>query len=250
MTATSVVSDARPSAPPRVYRMGIWRRTLHFANALSIVAAAVTGLYIANPFYAAGFPYVMAWNRTIHLTAAIVLDVSVIVIAYLYFFSREDPTALRELRPTRSNLVRLQEAFLNVVMLNRRKRFDSSQPDPFNALLFTLLHVMVVFQLLTGLQLYVVGLESGISSVGAWWPWLMHVSTDWTVGVFGGLGGVRVAHHIMMYPILAWAVLHIYYEVWRTVVWKEGDIAICFGGYKDADATYEHADVEAHAEPQ
>lgn len=241
----SVMPATLPSARPRVYRMGIWRRTIHLANGLAIVAAAATGFYIANPFYAAGYPYVMAWNRTIHLTAAIVLDVSVIVIAYLYFFSREDPTALRELRPTRANLVRLQEAFLNVVTMNRRKRFDSSRPDPFNALLFTLLHVMVVFQLLTGLQLYVVGLESGISSVGAWWPWIMHVATDWTLVVFGGLGGVRVAHHIMMYPIIVWAILHIYYEVWRTVMWKEGDIAICFGGYKDADVTY----AQAHAQP-
>lgn len=242
----SVISAPRPAAPARVYRMGVWRRTIHWANALSVVAATVTGLYIANPFYAASFPYVMAWNRTIHLTAATVLDVSVIVIAYLYLFSREDPVVRRELRPTRSNLLRLQEAFLNVVTLNRRKRFDSSLPDPFNALLFTLLHVLVVFQMVTGLQLYVAGLESGISSVGAWWPWLMHVSTDWTLVVFGGLGGVRVAHHIMMYPILAWAMLHIYYEVWRTVTWKESDIAIAFGGYKDADAAY----ADAYAEPQ
>lgn len=132
--------------------------------------------------------------------------------------------------------LRLQEVFLNFVTLNRRKRFDSSRLDPLNALLFVLLHLMVVFQLLTGLQLYVVGLESGISSVGPWWPWLMHVSTDWTQTVFGGLGGVRVAHHIMMYSILAWAVVHIYYEVWRAVVWKGGDIAISFAGYKYAPA--------------
>lgn len=234
----SVLSDTRPPVRRRVNRMGIWRRTIHFTNALSIVAAAVTGIYIADPFYSANYPYVMAWNRTIHLTAAIVLDVSVIVIAYLYLFSREDPVVRQELRPTRSNLRRLQEAFLNVLMLNRRKRFDSSRPDPFNALLFVGLHVMVVFQLLTGLQLYVAGLESGISPVGGWWPWVMHVFTDWTLPVFGGLGGVRIAHHVMMYPILAWAILHIYYEVWRTVMWKESDIAICFGGYKYASPAY------------
>jgi Ni/Fe-hydrogenase 1 B-type cytochrome subunit len=235
----SVMFDSRPSAH-RVYRldvrMGAWRRIIHWANALSVVAAVVTGIYIANPFYGANYPYVMAWNRTIHLTAATVMDVGVIVIAYLYFFSRVEPIAREQLRPTRSNLVRLQEAFLNVLMLNRRKQFDSGPLDPLNALLFVLLHLMVVFQLLTGLQLYVVGLESGISSVGPWWPWIMHFFTDWTQTVFGGIGGVRVAHHVMMYPILAWAIVHIYYEVWRTVMWKEGDITISFGGYKYAPA--------------
>ena len=76
------------------------------------------------------------------------------------------------------------------------------------------------------------GLESGISSVGGWWPWIMHVCTDWTLWAFGGLGGVRLVHHFMTYPILAWAALHLYYEIWRTIMWKEGDIAITFGGYK------------------
>lgn len=223
------------SAPRRVHRMGVTRRIIHWTNALSIVAAALTGIYIADPFYSANFPFLMAWNRTIHLTAAVVLDVSVIAITYLHFFSREEPTARRELRPNRTNLSRFNEAFLNVAMLNHRKRFDSSRPDPFNATMFVLLHLMVTFQLLTGLQLYVAGLESGISSVGGWWPWLMHAATDWTQPVFGGLAGVRVAHYLMMYPILAWAMLHIYYEVWRTVVWKEGDIAISIGGYKHAD---------------
>jgi len=231
------MSDAGPSVR-RVHRMGAWRRIIHWSNALSIVAAAVTGIYIANPFYVASYPYVMAWNRTIHLTAAVVMDVSVIVIAYLYFFSRVDPTAREQLRPNRSNLLRLQEAFLNVLMLNRRKRFDSSRPDPFNALLFVLLHLMVVFQLLTGLQLYVVG-ESRMSSIGAWWPWLLHVCTDWTQSVFGGIGGVRLAHHAIMYPIIAWAIVHIYYEVWRSIMWKEGDITISFAGYKYAPAESE-----------
>jgi Ni/Fe-hydrogenase 1 B-type cytochrome subunit len=117
-------------------------------------------------------------------------------------------------------------------MLNRRKRFDSSLPDPFNALLFVVLHLLVIFQLFTGFQLYVYGLESGYSVIGTWWPSLLHLSTDWTLTLFGGIGGVRLAHHTMMYPIIVWAILHIYYEVWRTVVWKEGDITISFGGYK------------------
>lgn len=231
---TPSAAPPAPASPParRVHRMGVMRRLIHWTNALSIVAATITGLYIANPYYSSDSGFVMAWNRTIHLTGAIVLDVSVIVIAYLYFFSWTDPSARRELRPNKSNLVRWQEAFLNVVMLNRRKRFDSRFPDPFNTTLFVLLHLMVVFQLFTGLQLYVQGLSGGTSAIGDWWPWVIHVTTDWTRPAFGGLSGVRQIHHFMTYPIVAWAMLHIYYEIWRTVMWKEGDIAISFGGYK------------------
>jgi Ni/Fe-hydrogenase 1 B-type cytochrome subunit len=232
---TAIGATAAEEQPTyrRVYRRTITWRVVHWANVASIIVAAVTGAYIANPFYASNVSFVMAWNRAAHLYAAMVLDVSIILIAYLYFFSRAE-REWRHLRPTRKNLLDLQEAFLNVAMLGRRKRFDSSKLDPLNVVWFTLLHLMVLFQLLTGLQLYVYGMESGISSVGAWWPDAMHWTTDWTLWVFGGIGGVRVIHHFMLYPIVAWALLHIYYEIWRTVTWKEADINIMFGGHKFA----------------
>jgi Ni/Fe-hydrogenase 1 B-type cytochrome subunit len=97
---------------------------------------------------------------------------------------------------------------------------------------FTLFHILLVFMLFTGLQLYVHGLASGLSSIGAWWPWILHVATDWTLYVFGGNMGVRIAHHTAMYLILVWVMSHIYYQIWRTIFWGEGDINIVLGGYK------------------
>jgi Ni/Fe-hydrogenase 1 B-type cytochrome subunit len=88
--------------------------------------------------------------------------------------------------------------------------------------------------LLTGLQLYVHGLASGESSIGSWWPAMLHFATDWTLSVFGGNMGVRIAHHTAMYIILVWVMSHIYYQIWRTIFWQEGDIGIVFGGYKYA----------------
>jgi Ni/Fe-hydrogenase 1 B-type cytochrome subunit len=44
--------------------------------------------------------------------------------------------------------------------------------------------------------------------------------------------GVRIAHHTSMYLILVWVMCHIYYQIWRTIFWKEGDIAIVIGGSK------------------
>ena len=228
---TQIAVAHRPERTERVFRRTATWRILHWAQFLAIVAATVTGLYIADPYYAAGTPNLMAWNRAIHLYAAIVLDLVVIAFAYLYFFSRAERSA-EQLRPSRSNLQRFQEAFLNFVLLNRRKRFDSSIADPLNAVWFALLHVFVVIQLFTGLQLYVQHFTAGTSVIGSWWPWVMHATTDWTRTVFGGVMGVRAAHHITMYFILAWVLCHIYYEVWRTIVWKEGDIGIAFGGYK------------------
>ena len=222
----------------QVKRMSAAMRSMHWINAFSMIVAVVTGLYIAHPYYqtfiadGAVDKYVMAWNRWGHFMVAIIFDVTSIIIAYLYFFSRfEKP--YKKLIPTLTNIVEFFEVLLNLVTLNRRKNFNSAHADSFNAVYFLIFHLLLVWMLFTGLQLYVHGLASGISSIGAWWPAMLHLVTDWTIAATGGtLMDVRISHHYSMWFIVAWVVIHIYYQVWRTIFWKEGDIAIVIGGSK------------------
>jgi Ni/Fe-hydrogenase 1 B-type cytochrome subunit len=228
------------SGRKQVKRMTGAMRIIHWANAISMVAAVITGLYIGHPYYqtliadGAVDKYVMAWNRWGHFIVAIIFDVTSILVAYLYFFSRfEKP--YKKLIPTGKNVAEFGEVLLNLVTLNRRKKFDSTHSDSFNTVYFTIFHVLLVWMLFTGLQLYVHGLESGESSIGAWWPALLHIATDWTIPVTGGtLMDVRISHHETMWLIITWVAFHIYYQIWRTIFWKEGDIAIVFGGSKFA----------------
>jgi Ni/Fe-hydrogenase 1 B-type cytochrome subunit len=222
----------------QVKRMTGAMRIIHWVNVVSMIVAVITGLYIADPYYQAFIAddavdkYVMAWNRWGHFIVAIIFDVTSIIVAYLFFFSRfEKP--YKKVIPTGKNLKEFGEVVLNLLTLNRRKNFDSTHGDSFNAVYFLVFHLLLAWMLLTGLQLYVHGLESGISSIGAWWPWILHVATDWTIPVTGGtLMDVRISHHLSMWWILAWVAFHIYYQVWRTIFWKEGDIAIVVGGTK------------------
>ncbi len=213
-------------------------RLNHWVVAICMVAAVITGLYIAHPYYQSFIAddsaqtFVMAWNRWIHFMAAIIFDVSSIVIAYLYFFSRfEKP--YKKLIPNAQNVKEFFEVAINLLSLNRVKRFDSSHGDSFNAVFFFIFHLLLVWMLFTGLQLYVHGLASGHSSIGAWWPAVLHLATDWTVWATGGTYmDVRIAHGMTMYFLIAWVMFHIYYQVWRSVFWQEGDINIVFGGSK------------------
>jgi Ni/Fe-hydrogenase 1 B-type cytochrome subunit len=222
----------------QVKRMTAAMRTMHWINAIAMIGAVVTGLYIGHPYYetlmseSAVDKYVMAWNRWGHFIIAIIFDVTSIIIAYLYFFSRfEKP--YKKLIPTGKNTVEFVEVFFNLLTLNRRKKFDSTHSDSFNTVYFTIFHLLLLWQLFTGLQLYVEGLESGLSSIGKWWPAMLHLATDWTIPVTGGtIMDVRIAHHLTMWWIIAWVMFHIYYQVWRTIFWKEGDIAIVVGGSK------------------
>lgn len=222
----------------KIKRMTAAVRIIHWVNAISILAAVITGLYIAHPYYQtfiadpAVDKYIMAWNRWAHFIGAIILDVTSIVIAYLYFFSRfEKP--YKKLIPNAQNIKEFIAVIVNLLTLNRSKSFDSSHSDSFNTVYFTIMHLMLAWMLLTGLQMYVHGLASGISSIGGWWPAMLHIATDWTIGVSGGtLMDVRISHHLTMWLIVAWVMFHIYYQVWRTVFWQEGDISIVFGGSK------------------
>jgi Ni/Fe-hydrogenase b-type cytochrome subunit len=222
----------------KIERMTTFMRINHWVIAICMVAAVITGLYIGHPYYQSFIAepavdkYVMAWNRWIHFMAAIIFDVSSIVIAYLYFFSRfEKP--YKKLLPTPKNIKEFIQVFINLITFNRVKKFDSSHSDSFNTVYFFIFHLLLAWMLLTGLQLYVHGLESGLSSIGSWWPWILHLATDWTVAATGGTYmDVRISHHITMYIIIAWVMFHIYYQVWRTIFWGEGDIAIVFGGSK------------------
>lgn len=222
----------------KVERMTAAMRINHWVVAISMVVAVVTGLYIGHPYYQsfiadpAADKYVMAYNRLAHFIVAIIFDVSSIVVAYLYFFSRFEK-AYKKLLPTPRNIIEFLAVVLNLVTFNRVKKFDSSHGDSFNAVFFFMFHLMLLWMLLTGLQLYVHGLASGESSIGSWWPAMLHLATDWTVGVTGGtFMDVRISHHYTMYAIIAWTMFHIYYQVWRTIFWQEGDIAIAFGGSK------------------
>ena len=222
----------------KIERMTTFMRLNHWVVALSMVVAVVTGLYIGHPYYQsmiaepAATKWVMAWNRWAHFIVAIIFDVSSIVIAYLYFFSRfEKP--YKKILPTPKNISEFVAVVVNLLTFNRVKKFDSSHSDSFNTVYFLIFHLLLAWMLLTGLQLYVHGLESGISSIGSWWPAMLHLFTDWTVPVTGGTYmDVRISHHMTMYIIIAWVMFHIYYQVWRTIFWQEGDINIAFGGSK------------------
>lgn len=230
----------------RVKRMTPAMRIIHWVNALAMIVAVATGLYIAAPYYQtfmaddAVDKYVMAWNRWGHFMVAIIFDVTAIIIAYLFFFSRfEKP--YKKILPTGQNIKEFFEVLLNLITLNRRKKFDSTHSDSFNTVYFTIFHLLLAWMLLTGLQLYVHGLASGESSIGKWWPAMLHLFTDWTIPVSAWINGagptpsimdVRISHHYTMWFTIVWVVFHIYYQIWRTIFWKEGDIAIVIGGEK------------------
>jgi len=111
----------------QVKRMTPAMRIIHWVNVISMIVAIATGLYIAAPYYQtliaepAVDKYVMAWNRWGHFIVAIIFDVTSIIVAYLFFFSRfEKP--YKKILPTAKNMKEFGAVVVNLLTLNRTKR--------------------------------------------------------------------------------------------------------------------------------
>lgn len=210
-------------------------RVLHWLIFLSVVVLLVTGNYIAHtPSYVnpTGEPFenfFMANMRFIHFIAAIVFDVGIIISIYLIFFSTFH-APWRDLIPTKKNL-RKAWIQLKYYFRLRGEKIDYEHEDPVDIISWLSFHVLAILLMFTGFALYVASF-----SLNWWWPKFLHITTDWVVFIFGGLNGTRIAHHIMWWLILIWVIVHVYFQIWKTIKLKTGNIDAIFGGYRYTQA--------------
>lgn len=232
-----------------IHRMTVIKRVIHWALFLAVLNNIFTGFYIAYPFLIFGKTpvqadslstgvlntgatyqaFIMTWMRDFHFIGAVVMDVSFFAWLYLAFFSLKEPL-YKSFLPFGEKLNEAYRMVRHYLTLKDRPETGRYQ-DPLNAIVFTFFHILILLQMFTGFQMYVASF-TGTSAVGAWWPWSMHLATNWTLVVFGGLTGVTLVHLFTMWLIIIFIVYHVYIEVWRSIMWKEGDILIPFGGYK------------------
>lgn len=206
-------------------------RIIHWTVFLSVVVLLITGNYIAHTpgfISPSGEPaesFFMANMRLVHYIAAIVFDVAVLVSIYLIFFSTFH-APWRDLLPTPTNLKRFWTQLKYYIRLSG-EQIEYEYEDPIDIISFLSFHILAILLMLTGFALYVVQYATNW-----WWPALLRLTTDWVVGLLGGLQNVRTAHHVMWWLILAWVIVHVYFQVWKTVKFRTGNLDAIIGGYR------------------
>ncbi len=206
-------------------------RIIHWTVFISVIVLLLSGLYIAyTPIYIIpdGEPvgtFFMAQIRFIHFVAAVIFDIAIFVSIYLIFFS-VFRAAWRDLLPTAGNFKKFWIQLKYYWRLSGDK-IEYEYEDPIDILSFLSFHVLAILLMFTGFALYVASY-----SVDWWWPDLLHLTTDWVVWLFGGLRNVRTAHHIMWWLILIWVVVHVYFQLWKTIKFKTGNLDAIIGGYR------------------
>ena len=206
-------------------RIYIWEfpvRWSHWLVAVSIVVLSVTGYYISNPFIHAtsSKQYIMGWMRLIHLIAAAVFNCD-LILRFYWFFAGNKHSSIGALFPlSRERRKEFSEMFRFYFFM----RSPSVRPAGHDALfswIYLIVFILYITQTFTGFALLSLSNKFFIYDIFG----------GWLLSVFS-IQGIRLYHHMVMWVLIAFVIVHIY-GVWRIDKYqKDGTISSIFTGYK------------------
>jgi Ni/Fe-hydrogenase 1 B-type cytochrome subunit len=211
-----------------VERVYIWQlpvRLTHWLIFFSFLALAATGYFIGHPFISAAGPardhFVMGTARVIHLYAAIVFAPSVLVRIYWMFVGNRY-ARLTQLIPLGRERLR---SFWEAMMFYSFMRREAEECAGHNALAgssYAMIYFVYLVMIATGLTLYTVDASSTS-------PFQVF---GFLIPVFGGLQMATLIHHLGMWIVLIFAVMHIYFVVLASIAERIGTFDSIVSGYK------------------
>lgn len=217
-----------PAAPVPKVRIYIWEfpvRVVHWVLFFSILILSFTGYYLGNPFISVSGPakglFIMGTMRAVHLYTAGVFSAAVLFRIY-WFFAGNRYARLTDFIPLRRQRLRgWWQTFLYFFFLKPHPEVYPGH-DALAASTYAFIFLIYLLLIATGLALYTV--YAPANSVFQVFRFL--------IPVFGGLQVALLIHHICMYVVLIFAVIHIYSVVLWSIIEDSGEIDSMFNGYK------------------
>ncbi len=206
----------------KVYVWEVPVRLTHWLNVLSILTLAVTGIYIGAPYIFATNEnqFIMAKMRYFHFIAGYIFMICVLVRVYWLFVGNQyakwdqfipvSEERRRNIAGTTSFYCFLRSECPHVV-----------GHTGLAGLAYVALFIISVIEILTGFALY------SQSHVGGFWM----LMGGWLFSIMGQ-GVVRLIHHLLMWAIALFVILHVYISAHNTLIEKSGLFTSIFSGYK------------------
>ena len=211
----------------RVYVWEIPVRLTHWVNVASIIVLSFTGYYIGNPYMQVSSrevygPYFMGNVRFIHFLFAYIFIASLALRTYWAFFGGNRWANWRALVPfiTPEGRGKLKQA-LQYYLFLRREPPTVMGHNALAGFTYAVIVFLYFLQSLTGFALY------AQANVGGFW-WTL---TSWVFRIVDNQG-VRLAHHMIMWLLIAFAIHHVYSAFLVDAEEANGLLSSIFSGWK------------------
>lgn len=206
----------------RIYAWEFPVRLTHWINALGILVLSVTGFYIGAPFIHAysSEQWIMGWFRLIHFVAAYAFLMSVIIRIYWSFAGNRYACMCGWFPFTPEKFGQLVQDIKCRLFLSRDEACYVGHTT-LGSFVYLIIYAVFIFQIVSGFALYS-GNHHGMiwTLLGGWLTGAMELQT------------IRLYHHLCMYVIGAFVLVHVYMSWTEDLKFRNGLISSIFSGYK------------------
>ena len=226
-----IVADHDPRVPPPETRSSVYIyeapvRIWHWGNAFCILILCVTGWFIASPPPTmpgeASDHFLMGYIRFVHFAAGQILTIAFFCRALWAFWGNSHARQLFALpfwRPRWWAEIWLEIRWYAFAAKEPRK-YEGHNPLAQLAMFF-MFTVMTSFMIVTGFALYGEG-----QGAGHW----MHRITEWVVPLFGSSMAVHTFHHLGMWVVVVFIIIHIYAAIREDIMSRQSIISTMISG--------------------
>ncbi|MCB1772780.1 MAG: Ni/Fe-hydrogenase, b-type cytochrome subunit [Gammaproteobacteria bacterium] len=219
----------KPHAEPAVYVYEAPLRLWHWVNAFSIIVLAITGYFIASPLPTvpgeASDNFLMGYIRFAHFAAGYILAVAFLFRIYWAFMGNHHARQL--FLPSLFN-----KGFWDGVWHEIKwYAFAAKEPRKYeghNPLAVLVMHFLflwlLIFMIVTGFALYGEG-----TGMGSWqYEWF----SAWVIPLMGQSQDVHTWHHLVMWAIVCFIIVHIYVAVREDIMSRQSLISTMISGWR------------------
>lgn len=204
-------------------------RLWHWTNALCIMLLIGTGLYIGSPPVSlmgeASDHYLMGTVRAVHFTAGYVLGFGFVFRAFWALVGNHHARQL--FAPSIGNRHFWDGVWHEIrwyLFLERRPRKYVGHNPLAQLAMFTLFTTTMVVMICSGFALYGEGTGAG--------SWSHLLFSSWVIPLAGGSLPLHLVHHIGMWVIAVFSIVHIYAAIREDVMSRQSLVSTMISGWR------------------
>ncbi len=211
------------TARKKVYAWEFPVRLTHWINFLCILVLSLTGFFIGKPFIHAisSKQFIMGWVRLVHFIAAYTFLMSIIIRIYWSFAGNSYAHIQGWFPFTGSKIAEMGREVKCYLLIDKKNVCEYHGHTALGGVMMFFLFMIFFYQIFSGFAMY------SVTHTGVIWTLL----GGWLLSVMD-LQTIRLWHHLFMYLILVFGLIHVYTAWFLDVREGNGMIDSIFSGNK------------------